>query len=250
MSARSGLNRTYKVGSVAALLTVVVGLLDIIVSSAQPQRDVQPGKLEAADWFARFGESRLLTLRDLGLLNIVNTCLWALLHLAIYTAHRQGGRRGRGPGDLFGALGVTLSSFGALVYAANNKALPMLALSRRYAAAGTDREMDEKARLEVKGQAMLAKGEDFTPGSFPGFLFAEVGGICTGVAMLRGGVFSRLTGWLGITGSGLLLAFTSILTFAPGAFRRVMVLAMAGGILSMGWHILSARRLFDLGRVT
>ena len=53
-----------------------------------------------------------------------------------------------------------------------------------------------------------------------------------------------------IAGSGLLLAFTVWVNFALAAFRRAMVLAMGGGVLSMAWHILTARRLFWLGRTS
>jgi hypothetical protein len=106
----------------------------------------------------------------------------------------------------------------------------MLALSEKYAAASTDAE---RARLAAAGQAMLAQGEDFTPGSFAEFFLTEVGGIVMGITMLRSRVFGRLNAWAGIAGSSLLLAFTVWATFVPAAFRKVMVLAMGGGILSM-----------------
>lgn len=123
----------------------------------------------------------------------------------------------------------------------------MLALSDRYAAASTD---VERVQLAATGQAMLAQGADFTPGSFVGFFLTEVAGIVMGITMLRSRVFSRLTAWSGIAGSGLLFAFTAWVTFVPAAFRRAMVFAMGGGILSMAWHILTARRLFRLGRAS
>jgi Domain of unknown function (DUF4386) len=131
------------------------------------------------------------------------------------------------------------------VYTANNKALPMLALSDRYVAASTDAE---RARLAATGQAMLAQGEDFTPGSFMGFFLTEGAGIVMGITMLRSRIFGRLIAWAGIAGSSLLLVFTAWVTFVPAAFRRAMVLAMGGGILSMAWNVLTARRLFQLSR--
>jgi hypothetical protein len=220
----------YMLGGVAALITVLVALLDIVLS-------LLPGRLSATDWFARFQESRFLALRDLGLWNIVNTTLAVPVYLALYGAHRRASQA-------FAALAAILSFIGAAVYTANNKALPMLALSDRYAAASTD---GERARLAATGQAMLAQGEDFPPGSFMGFFLTEVAGIVMGITTLRSRVFGRSTAWAGIAGSSLLLAFTVCATFVPAAYRRVMVLAMGGGILSMAWNILTARRLLIAG---
>jgi hypothetical protein len=160
------------------------------------------------------------------------------VYLALFGAHRRASQA-------FAALAAILSFIGAAVYTANNKALPMLTLSDQYAAASTDAE---RARLAATGQAMLAQGEDFTPGSFMGFFLTEVAGIVMGITMLRSRVFGRSIAWAGIAGSSLLLAFTVCATFVPAAYRRVMVLAMGGGILSMAWHILTARRLFQLGQ--
>src|SRR5215211_3312330 len=106
----------------------------------------------------------------------------------------------------------------------------------------------ERARLAATGQAMLTQGEDFTPGSFMGFFLTEVAGIVIGLTMLRSRLFGRLIAWAGIAGSSLLLVFTVWVTFVPAAFCRAMVLAMGGGILSMAWNILTARRLFQLSR--
>ena len=229
----------YRLGGVAALITVLVALVDIILSFLPGERDVEPSRLSATEWFSRFEDNRFLALRDLGLWNIFNTTLAVPVHLALYGSHR------RTTSQPFAALAAILSFIGAAVYAANNKALPMLALSEKYAAASTDAE---RARLAAAGQAMLAQGEDFTPGSFVGFFLTEVGGIVMGVTMLRSRVFGRLNAWAGIAGSSLLLAFTVWATFVPAAFRRAMPLAMGGGILSMAWNILTARRLFELGQ--
>jgi hypothetical protein len=234
----AGWQRLYRIGGMAALTIVLVALLDIILSFLSGEEDIQPGGLTATDWFARFRHSRFLALRDLGLWNIINTTLGVPLSLALYGAHR---RTSRGPAALAAALSVA----GAAVYTANNQALPMRALSDRYAAASTD---TEQAALAAAGQALLAQGEDFTPGSFPGFFLTEAAGIVMGSTMLRGGVFDRPTAWSGLAGAGLLMAFTVVATFVPTAYRRAMVLAMGGGLLSMAWHFLTARRLFQLAR--
>jgi hypothetical protein len=234
-----GWEELYRLGGVAALIAVLVALLDIVLSFLPGERDVEPGRLSSTEWFARFEKNRLLALRDLGLWNVINTILALPFYLALYGTHR------RTRNQPLAALAAILSFIGAAVYIANNKALPMLALSKKYAAASAD---DEGDRLVAAGQAMLAQGEDFTPGSFVGFFMTEAAGIVMGIAMLRSRLFGRLNAVAGIAGSGLLLAFTVWVTLVPAAFRRAMALAMGGGVLSMVWNILTARRLFRLGR--
>jgi hypothetical protein len=228
----------YRIGGAAALLSVLVSLLDIFVSLVSKEADAEPGSLTATDWFALLQHKPFLGLRNLGLFNVINTALAVPLYLALYAAHRRAARA-------CAALAAILSFIGTAIYIASNKALPMLALSDQYAAATTD---SRKSMLAAAGQAMLAQGEDFTPGSFMGFLFAEVAGIVMGIAMLRSRIFSRLTAWTGMLGSGLLLIFTTWTTFVAARFEAAMLVAMGGGLLSMAWLVLVARRLVQLGR--
>ncbi len=68
------------------------------------------------------------------------------------------------------------------------------------------------------------------------------------LVMLRGGVFSRLTAWAGIVGFVFLFVFTVWATFVPVFYGAAMMAALVGGVSSMLWDILVARRLFQLGR--
>ena len=77
----------------------------------------------------------------------------------------------------------------------------MLALSAKYAAATTE---VQRNLLAAAGEAILARGEDFTPGAFTGFLLGELAIVAISFVMLR------------------------------------------GGLLSIAWYILTARRLFQL----
>lgn len=228
----------YRVGGAAALMTVLVSLLDILVTAVSKNADTEPGSLTAVEWFTLLQRKRFLGLRNLGLFNVINTALAAPLYLGLYAVHRRASRG-------YAALAALLSFIGTAIYIANNKALPMLALSDQYAAATTE---SQKSMVAAAGQAMLAQGEDFTPGSFMGFLLPGVAGVLMGIAMLRSRVFSRLTAWTGILGSGLLLIFTTWTTFVATRFKAAMLVAISGGLLSMVWLVLVARRLFQLGR--
>ncbi|MBU4362713.1 hypothetical protein KJ813_08660 [bacterium] len=96
---------------------------------------------------------------------------------------------------------------------------------------------------------MLVQAEDLTSGTFMGFFFTEVASIVMGMVMLRSKIFSKLTAFAGILGFGFLLVFNILAAFVPTIFDVAMIFAMSGGLLSMAWFILIARRLFQLGRL-
>ena len=75
----------------------------------------------------------------------------------------------------------------------------------------------------------------------------QVAGIVISIVMLRSKVFSKATAYAGILGFGLLLIFEICSSFVP-ALDLAMIFAMGGGLLSMAWYILVARRLFQLGQ--
>jgi hypothetical protein len=100
--------------------------------------------------------------------------------------------------------------------------------------------------LAAAGEAILAHGEDFTPGAFTGFLFSEMAIVAISSVMLRGGIFSKATAYAGILGGLFLTIFTVWSTFIPVLFEVSMLLAMLGGLSSIVWYILTARILFRL----
>lgn len=122
-------------------------------------------------------------------------------------------------------------------------AFSMLELSSQYAAATTE---TQKSLLAAAGQAMLARGEDFTPGSFMGFFLTEAASIIMAMVMLRSKVFSKLTALVALFGYGCLLMFVVWATFIPVKFQVAMIFAIIGGLLSLVAYILIARRLFQL----
>jgi hypothetical protein len=138
---------------------------------------------------------------------------------------------------------LILSLVGTAIYLSNNAAFPMLALSTKYAAATTDAQ---RALLTAAGEAILARGEDFTPGALMGFLFSETASLVISFVMLRGGIFSRATAYAGLLGTFFLTIFTIWTTFIPGFFEVAMIFALIGGLLSLAWNILTARGLFQL----
>jgi hypothetical protein len=101
--------------------------------------------------------------------------------------------------------------------------------------------------LVAAGQAMLSVGKSHTPGTFMAFLLSEIAGVTISVVMLRSRIFSKVTAYAGILGFALLLIFETCSSFVPALTGVAMIIAMGGGILSMTWYVLIARRLLQLG---
>ncbi len=226
----------FRVAGFAALFAVGVALTDIVLTFL-PAGAEQPGTMTAVDWFELFHSNWFFGLRNLGLLpNIITLVLLIPVFLALYAAHRHAR-------PAYALVSLALFLVGAAIYLSNNAAFPMLTLSFKYSAATNDAE---RLLLAAAGEAILAHGEDFTPGVFMGFLLNEVAIITISAVMLRGGVFTRTTACAGIFGGLFLAVFTVWATFIPGLFEVSMVLAMVGGLSSIVWYILMARTLFLL----
>ncbi|MFH1632816.1 MAG: DUF4386 family protein [Chloroflexota bacterium] len=224
-----------KIGGTAALIAVLVGLVEIIITFL-PGGNVSPETI--VDWFTLLQNNWFLGLRNLGLLNILLDALGILVFFALYGAHRQVNKT-------YAALALIISILGTAVFYATNRAFSMLDLSNQYAAATTE---SQRIGLAAAGQAMLSVGGSHTPGTFLAFFLLEVSGIGMSLVMLRSKIFSQTSAYAGILGFGLLLIFEICSSFIPAVEDVAMIIAILGGFSSMAWYILIARRLFQLGR--
>ncbi len=234
-SRESSPKNIYRVGGLAALLVVFIALLDIFLMLLPGASITGPGTRTVLDWFNLFHSHWFLAMRDLGLLNIMTTSLTVLVFFAIFVAHQRNN-------PTFADLALILICMGTTIYIANNTAFSMLTLSRQYAVAATE---SQKSFLMTAGQAILAQ-EDISPGSFMGFIIPEIAGILMSIVMLRGRIFSPFTAWAGILGETFLLIFNICAAFLPVFYDAAILLSMIGGILSMVWLTLIARKLFQL----
>lgn len=225
----------YKIGGMAALVAVLVGLIEIAITFL-PGGDVSPETV--IDWFRLFENNWFLGLRNLGLLNIFLVSLGVLIFFALYGAHRQVNK-------MYAALALIIYILGAAVFYATNRAFAMLDLSNQYAAATTD---SQRIVLAAAGQAMLSVGKSHTPGTFIAFFLSEISSIGMSLVMLRSKIFSKASAYVGVLGFGLLLIFEICSSFMPAVKDVAMIIVMLGGLSSMVWYILIARRLFRLGR--
>jgi hypothetical protein len=223
----------YKLGAVTSLLILCTAVLEILITFL-------PGGYASTetvvDWFNLLQGNWFLGLRNLGLLNIVMTALSMPMFFALCIAHWKVNPK-------YSALAMIISFIGIAVFYATNRAFAMLDLSNQYAVANTDAQ---RAVLEAAGQALLAVGQSHVPGTFIGFCLSEIAGILISVVMLRGGIFSKLNGWVGILGFGMLWIFEICQSFIPGSSSFVLIFAMIGGILNLVWYGLIAQRLFKM----
>lgn len=234
-STASGGTSLYKLGGAAALLIVLTALIEIIITFFPGGYTTSEAVI---DWFTLLHHNWFLGLRNLGLLNIVMTAFGIPMFFALYMVHRNVDQK-------YAALAMILSFIGVAVFYGTNRAFPMLDLSRRYAAATTDAQ---RTILEAAGQAMLSVGQSHTPGTFVAFFLSELAGILMAIVMLRGKVFNQVTAYAGMVGFGLLFVFEILSSFVPLLHDAILILAMGGGLLTMAWYILIARRLFQLAR--
>lgn len=226
------------IAGIAAVSMVLLVMFDTGVSMAAPAEDASPGSLTVVEWFDVLDDDPVRGLRDLGFINILNSILGIPIYLALYVIHERTNR------ELAG-LALVLFLFGSAIYISNNTVLPMLELSDRYAAASTDAE---QATIEAAGQAMLARGADFTPGTIVGFVLPSLAGILMAYVLLVDGIFSKITAYSGLIGLSLLLVFTVWVTYWPASFDTAMLIAMPGGLLILVWNSTLAWRFFKMAR--
>jgi hypothetical protein len=230
--------RVLEVGPFAGGIAVSANLLDVILGFGETDIIVN-GTQTAVEWFALFRDNGFKGLYTLGLLNLVYQACLVPVFFALYTAHRRAN-------GTYAALAMIVSFIGMAVYVTNNAAIPMFVLSGRYAAAGTEAQ---RALYAAAGEAVLARGEDFTPGAFIGLLFQGVAAAGMSIVMLRGRIFGKATAWIGLVGFTFLCVFIVWSTFVPVLYIAAFYgFGMTGGLLVLAWFVLTALRLFRLGR--
>ena len=226
----------YKLGGAAALGAVLIGMVEILITFLPGGNTTQ---VTVLDWFRLFQQNQFMGLRDLGLLNIFFNLMAILTSFALYTAHRET------PYKPQAALVMLISFLGIGIFFATNRAFSMLALSRQYLAATTEAQ---RAALEAAGLSLLSVGQSHTPGTFLAFFFSELAGVLFAAVILKSKLLGQGSAYVGILGFGMLLVFEIFSSFVAGLSALALTLAMFGGLLSMAWYILLARKFFQLGQ--
>ncbi len=228
----------YVTAGVSAGLFICLILLDVVASfiaGAAPA----PGSLSAIDVFGMFQSSPFRALQYLGILNVIEQMLMLAVVYAFYLVHRESYRNS----SLMVLVVFVLS---LAIYIANNVSLPLYNLSAKYGSA----DGPAKQTLVSAGESLLARGEDFTLGSLPGFFVNEVSIFMMLIIMLRARIFSSVSAIVGLLGAALLTIFTFGATFSPAVYNSLMTMSMVGGLLMLAWYVMMAMKLFKMGTGT
>lgn len=230
----------YKLAGYAALLAMSANLLDVILGFGDTDIIVS-GSKSAIEWFSLFQAHWFKGLYTLGILNIIYMSCMIPVYFAVFTVHRR-------KYFVFSVMAMVLFFLALAIYVSNSAAIPMFVLSGKYAAATTD---TQRALFAAAGESVLARGEDFTPGAFPGLIFGGIAAIIISFVMLRGSIFSKANSWIGIVGFTFLSLFTVLATFVPALYLFAFyVFGMFGGLLALAWFVLIALTFFKLGRTS
>lgn len=228
----------YLLGGVAAILSLIAVVADIFIGSSAGGNLTELPQT-AVDRFMQFQQSPWLGLYNLDLLNTVNQLISIPVYFALYAALRKTNKP-------YALLALVIFLVGTTIFVANNTALPMLELSRKYAIANET----QKSLLAAAGEAMLARGAHGSLGVFFSFLLPTLAALVMSLAMWQGQVFSKANSIVGILGNALMIVYVVLVTFAPSVHTMAMALAMPGGLLLMAWMVMFTIRLFRLSKST
>lgn len=213
----------YRIGGFAAILAAVITPITIAVFSMWPP----PYDDGAARWFELLQDNPVLGLVSLDLLFVVVNILMLPVMVALYVALRR-------IHTAYMTLAITTFLVGLAAFFATNPSIEMLSLSGQYADATTEAE---RIMLLGAGEGLLAgfEGTAF----HVNYILAQLAGIVIGAVILRGGIFSRGTGWLMVVGNAV----------GFGLYLPVVGLGLSAfaGVILWVWLILVARQLIRLG---
>ena len=220
----------WRIGGITALISILTAPAEVVIAFLPGVQDALRHTVTVTDWFTLFQNHWFLGLRSFGLLNLTAAILFIPSILAIYSVLKR-------DCEAYAALAAIVFFLGIAVYIADNRAFPMLLLSRQYvsAAAGAQRCL-----LAAAGQAMLAEGQ-----SRSGLLVIEFAFLLVSAVMLRSTAFSKATACAGML-AGVLMMILEIAFIPPHGVG--MAIAAAGGLAMMTWSLLVGLRLLQLGR--
>lgn len=217
-----------RIGGIAAFALIVYSLatmVQMVVLGGQPGSATQA--------FDLLQHHRAVGLLRLDLPTVAVMPLYYLLFLGLFAALRRS--------NLAQALlSAVLAFVGVTLLLATPTALSMIPLSDKYAAATGDAA---RMQLLTAGEALMAADIWHGTGAILGGVLLQCGAVLISAVMLRGGVFSKTTAWLGIAMHSLDLAHIVFGLFVPVA--GIVLMATAGPFYPI-WFFMVGRRLLQL----
>lgn len=221
----------YKLGSVAALMVVLLTVGEIIGFTFYPQ----PGTV--SEWFTLFQSNKILGWMVFWGLEVPMYMMFTIVFLALYVVLREVDRG-------LMTIAVSFALVGMGVFLATNNPFTMLSISNQYAAATTDAQ---RSILLAAGEAVLAHTGQRAVGGFNVALFlVTIAGLLFSSAMFRTPLFKRLTAYVGILAYTLSLVDYVRQLLTSSAIIALLVI-IPNALALVAWFILVGRKLHQLG---
>ncbi|AXV37496.1 MAG: hypothetical protein CIT01_04425 [Methanobacterium sp. BRmetb2] len=218
----------YKMGGVAAIISAVLLLIEIIVFTLWPQPTTALG------YFTLIQSNKLIGLIDFYLLEFIAYALFIPIFLALYMALKR-------LNESYMLLSITLAIVGITIFLATNNSFSMIPLSNQYLIATTE---VQKSILLAAGQTLLVNTGQRAVGGFnTGFLLISIAGLLISKIMLQSNIFSKTTAYVGILAFAISLADYLRIIFLPSELILLLIIAILSGILLLVWLVLIGRSL-------
>jgi len=231
----------YLIGGIAALVAGIIfrrwlnAEYSLLLSLGVIKGGPESPPATIADWFGLLRSDSVVGLLYLNAFDLINYALVGFIFLGLFAALRKVARRAALVSAIFTYTGIAF-------FFLSNQAFTLLSLSRGYYAATTELE---RAGFISAGQALITTSDPmvFGNGVFWAFTMVTLAGIIVSVAMLKTGVFSKITGYLGLAANVLGLGY--FVTVAVNPPLTFLPLSASAPFL-MAWYILIGIRLIKL----
>ncbi|MFZ0734339.1 MAG: hypothetical protein WAM79_18605 [Candidatus Sulfotelmatobacter sp.] len=218
-----------RAGGVAAFIFLVYCLATMV------QMSVLGGPPSTvAEAFRVLQQNKVVGLLRLDFPTVLVLPLYYLLFFGLFAALKDTERT-------HAAIATALVFLGVTLVLAMPTALPLMALSDKYAAATSDAM---KVHFLAAGEAVLATDIWHGTGAYMGGILVQTGAVWISVVMLRG-VFSKATAYVGIFTHALDLVHVVFVPFLPKVGTVFMIIAGLGYPV---WLWLVGRRLLQVGK--
>lgn len=215
----------YRIAAFAALATVVVTIVQIILGLLWPPPNFTPTAAAAVHILTMAQANPVLTFLRLDGLMVLDYLLLVVVYLALYAALKRSN-----PSLML--LGTALALIAITLYLATTPAATMLVLAGKYSASGA-----AGFGIVAAAQAVLVNSQGTA--FLVHYIVMGIAGMLVLLAMLRTDVFSRTTALVGLTQGAMMLV--------PVTFGTVGLLFALGSLVPfIIWFVLIALRLFRM----
>jgi hypothetical protein len=191
----------------------------------------------AAEYFAMYGESRLIGMLRDDFSSVLIITLYLFTAPALYLALRRIAPTLVTYATLFTLIAIT-------VMFATHSGFSLLHLSEQYEAATSAAQQSE---LLAAGEAVIASDIWNSTGGYATGILLQSAGVLISLAMLRSNDFGRITAYAGLLANGIDLLQHVLHPFAPGVSAIILWFA---GLPYFLWFPLVGRDLLRLSRAT